>query len=214
MNITKTDILEGSLISSIAHAIMTNVYPDLAYEQSWDGKNFSIQNSSGLRGTITFEFDYCIGAIRNDNTNIVVNNSSINEYMKCFPANIFHKAYEETLQYLLLERNGNIAPYVTSMFWADDFHIYFDKSCIDNLKEDFILLKNIIQPKEIAIAEWKAYYDMSSNAIELLTNLYEIKVLDFDSEIVLDEKQKQLIPGDFINYECVESLKELNILLR
>ena len=72
MNITKTVIFKGSLIASISHAIMTNVYPEFSYEQSWDGANCFIQDSSGIRGTITFETDYCVGAIRNENSDCVI----------------------------------------------------------------------------------------------------------------------------------------------
>ena len=36
---------------------------------------------------------------------------------------------------------------------------------------------------------------------------------DFHSPIELNEKQKKLIPGTSINKQCMEALKELNIVL-
>lgn len=213
MCVTKTNIFSGCLIASISHAIMTNVYPELSYEQSWDGANYSIQDSSGMRGTITFENNFCVGAVRNDNSNVIVGGSSIYEYMRSFPANVIQKAYEETLQYLLLEKNRIVSPYVTSVFWADGTGIYYEEKLIDNIKEDFALFENIILPQKSAIEKWREYYDMDLKAAELMDTLYHLKKQDFFSRIELSEKQKKLIPGASINSQCVEALKELNIIV-
>lgn len=213
MSVTKNDIYSGCLIASISHAIMTNVYPELSYEQSWDGANYSIQNSSGLRGTITFENDFCVGAIRNEMSNGIVGGEFIKERMISFPSNVVFKAYEETLQYLLLERDGIVAPYITSIFWADYNTIHYEERFIDSIKEDFTLFENILLPKKISIKKWKEYYDMDSKVVELIDVLYQRKMKDFFSPVKLNEKQRKLIPGMFINNQCIESLKELNIVL-
>ena len=213
MYVTKTDIYSGCLIASISHAIMTNIYPELSYEQSWDGANYSIQNSSGMRGTITFENDFCVGAIRNEMSSSFLGGELIQECMKSFPSNVVCKAYEETLQYLLLEKDGIIAPYVTSVFWADYNTLHYEEKFIDSIKEDFTLSENILLPKKMAIAKWKEYYDMDPKVIELIDVLYHSKMKNFLSPIELNEKQRKLIPGAFINKQCVEALKELNIVL-
>lgn len=213
MRFTRATIFQGCLLASIAHAIMTNVYPELSHEQSWDGKNYSIQDSSGIRGTITFEADYCIGAIRNENSDFIAGSECIEKYMKCFPPNIIQKAHEETLQYLLLEEAGSITPYVSSIFWADDRTVHFEKKYANCIKRDLVLLQNILLPERKAVRAWKEYYDMDSESIELLYNLYEIKLHDFYETFFLTEKQKQYIPGNFINDTCVESLRELNIFI-
>ena len=213
MNFTRKEILDGCLIASIAHGIMTNLYPELSYEQSWDGANYSIQDSSGIRGTITFESDYCVGAIRNDASDFVVSGKAIQDFIRWFPAKIALKANEETLQYLLLEESGMVEPCATSVFWADDFAIHFDEAFSENIQRDFVLLERIFLPARAAIEEWIDYYDMPLCAVELLNELYQIKSRDFRSEIVLSATQKNKIPGSYINDECVESLRELNILL-
>lgn len=213
MNATKIELFRGCLLASLAHAIMTNVYPDLSYEQSWDGDNYSMQDESGLRGTITFEKNYCVGAIRNENSELIFYEKAVMDLMKDFPNKVTHKAYEESLQYLLLEENGIASPHVTSVFWADDNGIYCSQENKDNWKKDIVLLNKILIPKEVAISEWKEYYDMDSNALELLEELYQAKVKAFSSKIVLSDRQKELLPGEFIHGECVESLKELNIYI-
>ncbi len=213
MNVTKNDIFRGCLIASLSHAIMSNVYPELSYEQSWDGTNYSMQNSSGMRGTITFEKDFCVGAVRNEESAIIVDRVSIQEHMISFPLNVIHTAYKETFQYLLLEKNGIATPCVTSVFWADHTTFYYEEKFIDNIKTDFALFKNIILPREMAIEKWKEYYDMDSKVVELINILYQMKITDFLSTIQLSEEQKKFIPGMYINHECVEALKELNIVL-
>ena len=212
MQITKNDIYSGCLIASISHAIMTNVYPELSYEQSWDGANYSIQNSSGMRGTITFENDFCVGAIRNEMSTSIVGGESIQECMRNFPQKVVCKAYEETLQYLLMENKGIVAPYVTSVFWADCNTLHYEEKYIDYIEEDFALLENIVLSPKMAIKRWKEYYDMDSKVVELVDILYQLKMKDFTSIIELKENQRKLIPGTCINSQCIEALKELNII--
>ena len=213
MNTTKPKIFRGCLIASISHAIMTNVYPELSYEQSWDGTNYSMQNTAGSRGTITFDREFCIGAIRNDASNPTVDKEFIRSITKSFPLKIVEKAYEDTLQYLLVENGRENVPCVTSMFWADDAGFYCQKENADAVKKDLILFSKILLPEEAAIDAWKEYYDMDSNTVSLLKTLYRKKEKDFASKIVLSEVQKGFIPGNVIRSECIESLKELNIFL-
>lgn len=167
-----------------------------------------------MRGTITFTPDYCVGAIRNDNnSNPVVGMEKIQDIMMGFPANVVQAAQDEALQYLLLEIGKGIAPCVTSVFWADEAGLYYDKKITDTIKTDLILFETILLPKEKAIAKWKHYHDMDPKAIKLLRILFQEKVKDFASKIILNEEQKELIPGRFINSECEESLRELNIYI-
>ena len=146
-------------------------------------------------------------------SNGIVGGEFIKERMISFPSNVVFKAYEETLQYLLLERDGIVAPYITSIFWADYNTIHYEERFIDSIKEDFTLFENILLPKKISIKKWKEYYDMDSKVVELIDVLYQRKMKDFFSPVKLNEKQRKLIPGMFINNQCIESLKELNIVL-
>ena len=211
MNITNSDLFRGCLIASISHAIMTNVYPDLSYEQSWDGFNYSMQNTEGLRGTITFDRNFCVGAIRNEISGYSDNIGFVKKIISDFPLNIIDKAYKDTLQYLLMEVNGVAIPCITSIFWADGTGIHYHKENVFNLQEDLTLFNKILLPEEIAINEWEKYYEMDSKAISLLKYLYNEKMKCFTGKIVLNDKQKKLIPGGVINSECIESLYELNI---
>jgi hypothetical protein len=50
----KTSLWRGSLLASIAHAVFVARAPFLAYSQSWDGRNYSLQDSTGSYGTTAF----------------------------------------------------------------------------------------------------------------------------------------------------------------
>lgn len=211
MEITKKELYRGCLIASISHAIMTNIYPELAYEQSWDGRNYSIQDSQGLRGTITFETDYCVGAFRNDNSIFARNADYPDIILSDFPLNIIDIARKETLQYLIIENAGRVFPSVSSIFWADDTAFYYSKKNIVSLQHDLLLIDKILLPEDEAIKEWQKYYDMNNDSIELLKYLLLEKDSHFEHNIVLSEERVQLIPGNQLLNECVESLGELRI---
>ena len=211
MNITKKRLYQGCLIASLSHAIMTNIYPELAYEQSWDDNNYSIQDSQGLRGTITFESDYCIGAFRNDNSIFAGNANFPDIILSDFPSDIIDNARKETLQYMLIEDAGIVFPSITSFFWADNTTFHYSKNNLSSLQQDLSLISWILLSKEDAIKEWQKYYDMNNDSITLLKYLLSEKERCFSHNVVLDKERKKLIPGSQILNECVESLRELNI---
>ncbi len=214
MKITNDFLYKSSLLASIAHAIMTNVYPEFSYEQSWDGKNYSIQNSQGVRGTITFEDGYCVCAIRNDLSSLCNDANLCEKLTDTFPSFVKKTVQDETFQYLLVEDSGMVFPLVTSVFWADNNGIYYNEDNFQNLDDDLMLLKTIFLPNEDAIAEWRDYYNMDDDAIKLLRFLLSQKESDFFRRVVLDTDKISLIPGDGILDECFESFKELNIVIQ
>ncbi|SFH40308.1 hypothetical protein SAMN04487776_1133 [Priestia megaterium] len=74
----KSQIWQGCMLSSIAHAISVAQYPEFANEQSWDGDNYSMQDSQGGRGTITFNQHYCVAAFRDDNSSRIDKHKNAN----------------------------------------------------------------------------------------------------------------------------------------
>ena len=211
MNITYIRLITGCVIASIAHAIMTNEYPELAYEQSWDGHCFSIQDGFGARGTIAFYKNRCVGAIRNEESFLYNNDNIEEELMAKWPESVKTLARKDTLQYMLDEYEGIIQPLVSTMFWVDRYwhHIAKTECCNDDLE----LLEPLMLPRQKAIEYWIEYYEMDSKAILLFKDLIEMKENDITKSIYLNRKQIQLLPGDGIHLECITSFKELNIYL-
>ena len=204
----------NSLIASLAHAIMTNKYPDLSYEQSWDGMNLSLNNSEGVKGTITFTKECCVVAIRNDKSKKLLSGRKLQKALKKSPENVQKIAKEETLQYLLVEGRRGAEPCVSSVFWIDTLGMHLINGIVaKDIKAELKLLEGLMLSEENAIEYWKNYYEMDETSLELLMQLYEHKKDDFGTEITLTKEQQDIISEDAICEECKESLAELNIKL-
>ena len=83
IQLEKERLWKGCMLASIAHAIMVAYYPEVSNEHSWDGINYSIQDSAGARGTITFSQDYFVAVFRDDDVERLVKNS-MREYKHYF----------------------------------------------------------------------------------------------------------------------------------
>src|SRR4051812_43443274 len=59
---TVARLRDGAALRSIVHAVFISRAPDFAHEVSWDGTNYSRQNSAGARGTVTFSSAGVVGA--------------------------------------------------------------------------------------------------------------------------------------------------------
>ncbi len=213
-NVSKTQLFSGCLLGSIAHAMMTNIYPKFSYEQSWDGKNYS-QQFERYRMTISFEEDFCVGAIRDE----------------CLPKwygeeiyNVLHRYQcpqeaitllkEESLEYLLDHLNNVVVPIVSSVFWCNHENMIMISAYHNTHKHDFSKLSVYTLPIEQQIEYWQSYYDtMNADHILLLKNLYERKLSHSNSFIYLTETEKKMLPGNYIDKECAISFAELNIIL-
>ena len=212
MDISKELLFNGCLISSIAHSISTNEFPEFAYEQSWDKRNFSINDSCGCRGTITFYDDFCVGAIRNERANQFYFGKEIYKIMKHFPKAVYDVLCNETLRYLLVNTELGDIPCITSIFWCDEV-LHHGTQNKKRLYQDLELLNNMVLPDQecfSAVAELCCLQDQS---MSLVKELHDVKRADFFGRIVLSEQQIRGIPGGNIKPECVESLSELNIFL-
>lgn len=213
MNLTKKILYRNCILSSISHAIMTNVYPELSYEQSWDGNNFSFQNGNGIRGTFSFYDHYCIGALRNDFYEIAYGETKIKKMMNNFPNDLIDIAFSETLQYLLVNFNKKAIPAVTSMFWCDDRQFSSTETKANSLQRDIENLPMFMDENK-CFETCKLYYEMDSNSLELLNFLFKQKIKNYHKQIFLDSSKKKLFPGKSINFECLKSLEELGIYFR
>lgn len=213
MYTTHNILLQGCLLSSIAHAIMTNVYPELAYEVSWDRNNFSMQDSFGVRGTITFRENTCVGAIRNESSSVIFGDQAILDRIKSFPKKLIEIAQSDTLQYLLEDNQGVIAPAVTSMFWCDSQGLHWMSKDSAEFERDFSLFYTCALPQNKAIEALTQYYEMDTPSLTLLQDLYAQKRASFAKEIYLTDAQRDKIPGDILTTECQESFAEINIFI-
>lgn len=212
-NVTKKQLFSSCLLSAIAHAIMTNEYPDLSYEQSWDRDNYSKQFDE-YRMTISFKDDYCVGAIRNNNSTGIYGVGIRSMLMESqFPPEAVKLLKEEALEYVLDYRNGLATPVISSLFWCNEENLLIISDNQNMLNQDIKALHPHLASTKQQIEYWREYYEMKSNHVMLLTDVHKMKLQRVHSPIHLTEAQKKMLPGGDINEECIESFAELNIVV-
>src|SRR6478609_884435 len=196
INWNKTQIWQGCMLSSIAHAISVAQYPEFANEHSWDGDNYSVQDSQGGRGTITFNKHYCVAAFRDENSNRIDEYKDALDYLKEAPWEVQQLAESEALQYLLDEIDGNIAPVITTAFWCIQEEVYSQDPFHVMIEHGGFLLNKETMEIESAIDELQEYHDLSEKQVYLLKSLFTRKISKPLETIVLTEEEVLMIEAE------------------
>lgn len=191
--LNKKSLWSGCILASIAHAIMVAHYPELAYEHSWDGDNYSVVDGSGGRGTITFKGNYFVGAFRNENytrTDIPIALDFFTEA----PKEVLELAKNETLEYLLEENDdGTTSPSITTAFWGDNDTFTSVDNIIKIVRYGGYLLERHLTESDSAIESWRDYYEMTSEQVSLLKSIYDRKVINPHGKIILSKSEIEII---------------------
>jgi hypothetical protein len=194
--LNKKSLWDGCILASIAHAIMVAHYPELSYEHSWDGINYSVVDSSGGRGTITFNNKYCVGAFRNENVNRTEFSTAI-DFFKEAPQEVLELAKNETLEYLLEEgEDGMSIPSITTAFWGDADNIISIDNIVRLIQYGGYLLERQLMEYEAAVESWRDYYEMTNVQIDLLESIYARKIKRPDAKIILTKREIEMIGTD------------------
>lgn len=217
-NFDRKKLWEGCILTTIAHAIMVEEYPDLSNEQSWDGINYNVQDSCGCRGTITFHEKYLVAVFQD------INNKKMIE--KCIKdgalniLNIKEKVIEdlasvEALQYVLDGVNGNTVPLITTGFWGMNNEIYSSYEYKTIKLNGAYIITNQIRGFDENLQALIDYYDINGELIKLIESVYYRKMQNSNSNINLHKNE---INGLMETYgpelvECKQTLSEINIFL-
>ncbi|MFC4410616.1 hypothetical protein ACFOZY_09345 [Chungangia koreensis] len=213
---TREQIWRGSILASIAHAIMVSHFPEIANEHSWDGMNYSVQDSAGTRGTISFHSEYCVAAFRNENSYRMSSGEiSSNVYFKGAPPQIIELAETEALQYLLDNVNGHISPVITTAFWGIKNQLFAcDKHDLLIENGGFILERHVMDLSD-SIDAWVEYYDMNEKQVTLMNSIFKrkisnpkeiIRLTDTEIDMIESENQEDLT-------ESKVSFEEIGVIL-
>ena len=212
--VSNKQLFSGCLLASVAHAITTNEYPELSYEQSWDGDNYSRQ-SEEYRMTVSFKDDYCVGVIRNDEFEGFSRRTIQELLMESeFPTEAIELLQTDALEYVLLQDEDGVAvPVVTSLLYGNAESLTVISNDGETLKGDMEALAPHIAPVERQIEYWREYGDMSDSQIALLKDLHTVKLKEFHTVIHMSDEQKKMLSGEEIDEECVTSFAEINIVV-
>lgn len=164
--------------------------------------------------TVSFEDHDCVGAIRNNNSPELYGMHIHSMLMESqFPPEAVKRLKEEALEYVLEYRNGLATPVISSLFWCNEEGLLIISDNQNALNQDIQTLHPQSASVKQQIEYWKAYYEMTSDHITLLADIYQMKLQQAHLPIHLTEAQKKMLPGDHINEACVESFAEMNIIV-
>ena len=210
-NIKKEIVYNNSLIATIAHSIMVSTYPELSFEQSWDGYNYNTQESDGTKSTISF---HPTGLVAASFYPYSISKYNGTDFFNLAGDEVLNIAKDDTLQYLLQKINGDVVPVISSGLWEVNNNIYTPEFTFHTLNNDFPSLERLLLEFEDAIEFWAEYYDMSDNQVNFLIDIYN-KKLNYNKEIIIPN-------SDIYKFECdnkkgllesYESFKEIGIIV-
>ncbi|PGA90947.1 hypothetical protein [Bacillus toyonensis] len=198
---------------SIADAINVARYPDFSHESSWDGFNYSMQDSQGEQGTITFHPNYTIVCLQDVNSERIDEWIDAENYFEGAPSAVIDIAKEEAFQYVLEEVQGETVPFITTAFWIEKSGAYSNDSFEEMEEHGGFLLEIPLLDTESAIDRLEEEYELTAEQIELLQFVYERKIQNPNEEIKLFKEEVEMIGTD--NSEGLEvskaSFEEMNI---
>ena len=207
INANPKELYEGCVFAAIIHAVTVGEYPEFNYEHSWDGINYSMNDSQGCRATITFHPNYVIAVFQDMSK--FNSHMAAYDYLTDMPDEILKVAESEALQYVLQDIDGEIKPVITAAFWGTWEELFSNQTWESILENGgFILEKQLLNHNE-ALAQWDDYYGLNNEQMDLIESLFERKMKNSGKEIHLLPGQMSCLYGDV--EECIESLRELNI---
>ncbi|EOP90923.1 hypothetical protein OB969_15345 [Bacillus cereus] len=213
LHINREQLWKGCVLNSIAHAINVAHCPDFSHESSWDGFNYSMQDTQGGRGTITFHPNYTIVCLQDVNSERIDEWIDAENYFEGAPSEVIHIAKEETLQYILEEVEGETVPFITTAFWIEDSGAYSIDSFEEMEEHGGFLLEIPLLDLQSAIERLEEEYELTEEQIELLQLVYERKIKNPNEEIMLSKEEVAMIGTD--DSEGLEvskdSFEEMNI---
>ena len=232
LGLSMDDLWKGSMLASIAHAIFIVRCPEDAYNLSWDGINYNMDDDN-TRGTISFADGYCVGVLRDIEAEYLIDFKPAIEYLQNAPEKIIDLAEKEALQYKLYEIEGKAQPLITAAFWGDADGLFtnddFDYNIDDfdyNIGVDLLQYGAMVRgcmegivDTELAIEALAHEYEFSDEEVELLKSIYERKIANPNDPIILTKEEIAMIgtggDGEKVNSEgmkeCAASFKEIGV---
>jgi hypothetical protein len=217
------NLYNGCVFAAIVNAITIPRFPDLAFEHSWDGRNYSVQDGMGSRGTVSFSDIGYVGVFFDEHSKRSpyrkVSSYSVDSFFVGAPDALRNLAENEALQYVIDELNGIDQPVITAVFWSDGNNniIEYAVTWDDLVTDGGHLIERQLLPIDEAIARWRLDKDMTSTEIALAHSIYASRIGESTGILALDlptSTTLSRLTGTTENLESIkESLGELNITL-
>jgi len=222
----KASVWPGAILGSIAHAIFVARAPIMSHTQSWDGRNYNVQNTEGSRGTIAFgeNNESFVGMffLEESPRNPLQTRSSTafdrKQLLRGLPSALDAVAGEAT-QYLLQEVRGVDMPVFTAAFWSvsDGDRILAAEPWDEVIQNGGILVNKQFSPITEAFDVWEEEFELTAPELDLLKSLFTRRIANPNISISLLPREKELLESTADELEgmaaCKESLAEIGISL-
>ncbi len=212
--ITSKELYNYCLLRGISHAMWNGIFYELCYESSWDSYNYSMNNSQGSRGTITFKNNNVFGAFRNDDVDNIVN---LEDDLKIVPSDLIQVAKTEALQYLLNNNeNGETVPIITTFLWYVGEKIYLSHSEDEFQELSGGFLEYMTDGMEAYVESLVEEFELTDSQLEFIKLVYDRKI-STPSEKVYFTKEEMTMVGIEDGYKLDEfftSFSEMNIFVQ
>jgi hypothetical protein len=190
-------LYSGCLLASIAHAVHVCQNPDFSYTKSWEGSNYSVQDSMGTFGTISFTEHGCLGAFRDESCSRDPYSNperyDIEVYLGGMPEGVRADCEAITLTYLLDDLGNTTQPVITTAFWEENGELKSNDIWEDIVAYGGHAIRIECLPIEEAIREWETEYALSHALVELTANVYAKKIASAGGSVTLTEAEYQTL---------------------
>lgn len=217
---TRTQLWRGAILGTIAHATWISSHPELAHEQSWDGPNYSVQNSSGAYGTITFAESGVVGVFFDVHSSRSPFHSTdvyeLDTLLDGMPATLSDLAHDEALQYVLQEYKNTTVPIITAAFWTDQQYLMAAEPWPQVLANGAYLVSIQLMSEKEAITAWRNEYDFTPLQVRLVRSIFTRKVAEPKEKVVLTKHDFDILTSVGITglNESCELLAQISVFVQ
>jgi hypothetical protein len=196
----RDDIWRAAIVSTIAHAIWVVQHPLLAYEQSWTGDVYTIQDSQGTRGSIAFRGNYTLGAFFDSESpfnpfsesNLFGDDYDSDHFFYGIPSELeFLK--DEVLLFLLDEYKGKTVPVITTSFWSISEMINAATSWSDVVRNGMHILVDRIGDLENVLENLRSNYEFQDDQVNLVRTLFQKKIFTPKRSVYLQKHEWEIM---------------------
>lgn len=194
---TGEQLWTGAVLASLAHAAFIVHTPDLSNEQSWEGANYSVQDSQGARGTVSFGAEGVVGVFFDVHSPRASGGAEVAPLLAGMPPGLRSLADREALQYVLQDAGGEPRPAITAAFWTPGRGPLAGAEPWDDIVEHGAHLVHVqlLEP-ERALEAWRAYYDLDDARVTLVWSLFQRRIARPHERLRLTPDERAVLTQD------------------
>jgi hypothetical protein len=196
----RATLWRGVVLGTIAHAIWVAGGASLAVLQQWDGVNYTLNDVSGARGTVTFTPERVVAAFRDEHSLARAapplqgtGRYAAEYYFAGAPEAVVALAREEALQYLFDTYQGVDQPVVTAAFWSEGATLRAIEPWPAVVEHGAHLLRIQLLPTDEAVSAWEEDYELSRAQVTLLRTIFERRMATPDGVVALTPRDHRAL---------------------